>query len=285
MRFRHLGIALTPWLFALSAAPAAAQDSARVSNAVTDADGIRVHEIESGHQAKKTQLRVLLPEKLEAGRKYPVLYILPVEPAAGTRWGDGLLEAKKLGLHNRLALICVMPTFSTWPWYADHPTDAKLRQETYFLKVVLPAVEEKYPALAEPAGRLLLGFSKSGWGAFSLLLRRPDVFGRAAAFDAPLAMDWPGKYGSVEVFAAAENFALYRIRTLLEKRAAELGAARRLGLVGVGNFADDHRRTHELLDKLKIAHVHIDGPARKHSWDSGWMEGAAEFLTAPQGGR
>jgi len=28
-----------------------------------------------------------------------------------------------------------------------------------------------YPAKTEPGGRLLLGFSKSGWGTFSLLLR------------------------------------------------------------------------------------------------------------------
>lgn len=56
----------------------------------------------------------------------------------------------------------VAPTFSQVPWYADHPTDLKIRQETYFINVVLPLVEQTYPAQKSPDGRLLLGFSKSG---------------------------------------------------------------------------------------------------------------------------
>ena len=43
------------------------------------------------------------------------------------------------------------------PWYADHPTDVGIRQESYFLKVVLPFVERTYPARTERDGRLLLG--------------------------------------------------------------------------------------------------------------------------------
>ena len=68
------------------------------------------------------------------------------------------------------------------------------------------------PVQTVPAGRLLLGFSKSGWGAFSLLLRHPDVFGRAAAWDAPLMMNKPGPYGSGDIFGTPENFARYQIR-------------------------------------------------------------------------
>ena len=88
------------------------------------------------------------------------------------------------------------PTFSHLPWYADHPTDPDIRQESYLLEVVIPFIEANYPARADRRGRLLLGFSKSGWGAYSLLLRHPDVFGKAAAWDAPLMMSEPGKYGS-----------------------------------------------------------------------------------------
>jgi hypothetical protein len=59
-------------------------------------------------------------------------------------------------------------------------------------------------------GLLLLGFSKSGWGAlFSLLLRHPDVFGKAAAWDAPLVMDSPGRHGNGDIFGTPENFEKY----------------------------------------------------------------------------
>ena len=51
-----------------------------------------------------------------------------------------------------------------------------------------------------------IGFSKSGWGAFSLLLRHPEVFGRAAAWDAPLMLEQPNRYGMGAVFGSQENF-------------------------------------------------------------------------------
>src|SRR5207249_4274506 len=107
-----------------------------------------------------------------------------------------------------------------------------VRQETYFLKVVVPFVEKTYPAKADASGRLLLGFSKSGWGAFSLLLRHPEQFGKAAAWDAPLMMDAPGKYGSGDVFATADNFVGYRVSKLLELNAEKFQKESRLILLG-----------------------------------------------------
>src|SRR5205807_1053516 len=125
--------------------------------------------------------------------------------------------------------------------------------------------------------RLLLGFSKSGWGAYSLLLRHPDLFGKAAAWDAPLMMDAPGKYGSGDVFGTKENFAAYRVTTLLEQRAADLKSGKRLILLGYGNFREHHRQAHALMEKPKIDHVYHDGPERKHEWGSGWVPEAANL--------
>jgi hypothetical protein len=142
--------ALAALLTAL-AAPARAADAApKVGEATRDADGFLVHRVECDYQDKPTAVRVLLPGKVEPGRRYRVLYVLPVEAGDGKQYGDGLLEVKKRGLHDRYGLICVQPTFARVPWYADHPTDPKVRQESYFLKVVVPFVEDKYPALARP---------------------------------------------------------------------------------------------------------------------------------------
>jgi len=43
---------------------------------------------------------------------------------------DMVKEVKKLGLHNKLQVIFVAPTFAHLPWYADHPTKAEIRQDT-----------------------------------------------------------------------------------------------------------------------------------------------------------
>ena len=132
-----------------------------ISEATTDDHGFRVHRVTSEFQSGETLLRVLLPEKLEQGRCLKVLYLLPVEANTEHRYGDGLIEAKRLDLANRYRLICVAPTFSHLPWYADHPTDMLIRQESYFLKVVVPSIDTLYPAIPGRDGRLLRSHGSS----------------------------------------------------------------------------------------------------------------------------
>jgi S-formylglutathione hydrolase FrmB len=253
-------------------------DPPNISEAKRDTAGFLVHTVRSGLQDAPTKIKVLLPDRLEKDRRYPVLFVLPVEGGEGNRFGDGLAEVKKLDLHNKHGFICVLPTFARLPWYADHPTDPRIAQESYFVKVVLPFFEQTYPALAKPEGRLLLGFSKSGWGALTLLLRHPSVFGKAVAWDAPLMMDAPGKYGSGEIFATRDNFTKYQVTKLIEQQGAKLGDKKRLALMGYGNFRKDHQAAHELLEKLKVPHEYQDGPPRKHDWHSGWVTSGVQFL-------
>lgn len=250
--------------------------------AVVDAGGIRVHTVTSPYQAGATRLRVLPPNQLHTGRKYPAVYVLPVEPGDGARYGDGLKEVQQRDLHNRQSAIFVAPEFSAWPWYGDHPTRPEVRQESHFLKAVIPLVEQAYPVSSRSQDRLLLGFSKSGWGAWTLLLRHPDRFARAAAWDAPLMMQEPGLYGTSDVFPTLDEFAKYRPADLLRDGADELRKRPRLILSGYGNFRRHHQEMHALLDELRIRHAYLDGPARAHDWHSGWVEAATELLFADE---
>jgi len=249
-----------------------------IAAAKTDANGFQVHEVRSPYQHGTTEIRVLLPDKLEKGQRYPVIYLLPVEAGKENHYGDGLAEVKKHELHNKHRAIVVAPTFSHLPWYADHPTKSEIRQETYFVKVVVPFIEKTYPVQAEVDGRLLVGFSKSGWGAFSLLLRHPDLFGKSAAWDAPLLMEQPNRFGMGDIFGTQENFEKYQITKLLEQQADKHLKGERLILLGYGNFRDHHEKAHALMTKLKIEHHYQDGPARKHEWGSGWLPEAFECL-------
>jgi S-formylglutathione hydrolase FrmB len=259
----------------------AAADEPTISPAQRHPEGWLVHSVVSPFQSGETSIRVLLPTRLDANRKYPVLYVLPVEAGLGERWGDGLIEVQKAGLHDKYGLICVAPTFSSLPWYADHPTDPGIRQEQYLLDAVVPFVERTYPALAERRGRLLVGFSKSGWGAYSLLLRHPDRFERAAAWDSPMMLDAPGKYGSGPIFGTSENFAKYHVPSLLRDRAKECRTGPRLVLLGYDNFREPTQQAHALLEELRIPHVYRDGPQREHHWNSGWLPEAVELLVHP----
>jgi len=271
---------LLAMMVAVTEVRAQPSDKASIADATIAADGVLSHSVRSPRQRAATEIRVLLPDDLDAAKRYSVLYVLPVEAERGTQWGDGLVEAKRLGLHNRFQLICVAPTFADLPWYADHPTDEGLRQESYLLRDVVPFVDAHYPVVPDASGRLLVGFSKSGWGAFSLLLRNPSVFSKAAAWDAPLNMQAPDKYGMGPIFGTQENFERYQITRLLPERAAELRAQTRLFHLAYDNFREHHAAIEAILIAQNIAHVYRDGPKRKHIWESGWLEEAVELMVA-----
>ncbi len=274
-----------PWLFSIALLIVATvsgfsgevcQD--RVGAASADEQGVLIHEVQSRYQAETTTIRVLLPDRFDSQERYNVLFVLPVEAHDDSRYGDGLLEIKQANLHNTHRLICVAPTFSHLPWYADHPNDPTIRQESYFVQLVVPFVDRTYPTHREPQGRLLVGFSKSGWGAFSLLLRHPDVFGKAAAWDAPLMKDLPNQFGMESIFGSQTNFEQYRVTALLKQQADKLGQEQRLVLLGYGNFRQHHLRIHKVMNELGISHAYRDGPQRTHHWDSGWLSEAVELL-------
>ena len=247
-------------------------------------NGFLVHTVKSPYQSNQTKIRVLLPDQMEKDRRYPVLYALPVEANEEKRYGDGLLEIRKQNLHNRYGIICIGPTFSQLPWYADHPSKLMISQETYFVRVVVPFIERNYPALTKKEGRLLIGFSKSGWGAWSLLLRHPDLFGKAAAWDAPLMMEKPDHYGMAPIFGSQKNFEQYQITRLLKNYSHPKGQLTTLILTGFGNFRKHHLSAYKLLNQLHIPVIYRDGPKRKHTWDSGWLGETVHLMFDPSQG-
>jgi hypothetical protein len=235
----------------------------------TDADGVVHVPLRSSAQSKPVSVRLLAPK----GPAKAWLYVLPVEAEGDAVYGDGLAEARKLGLHEKHGWVLVAPGFARLPWYADHPTDAARRDETHLLKAVLPLVEKRHP-LAKPV-RLLLGFSKSGWGAWSLLLRHPELFDAAAAWDSPFMEEKPEKYGMGPAFGTQENFERYRIERLLRAAPPD---RKRLAHLGYGNFRGHHRKLQALLEELRVPVEYRDGPRRPHAWGGGWLEDAAAAL-------
>lgn len=244
--------------------------------------------IDSDYQHHPTDVQLLLPRdtprgalrsgrgELLRGERLSVIYLLPVEAGYESVYGDPVEIACAKEYADRYRAIFVCPRFDALPWYGDHPTDMGLRQESYLLNAVLPLIEERFPAAPNAAGRHLVGFSKSGWGAFALILRHPNIFGTAAVFDAPLMLDRPGFAGSGIVFPTPESFLPYHIPSLLQQRARELGATPRLALGGSVAFEDDMRKMGELLRDLGVPYVAAGTPEVKridvrHIWDDRWM--------------
>lgn len=254
------------------------QVEASWSEPTKDPDGVYHVRVTSSAQSKPVEVRILPPPGFTSNNERRFLYLLPVEKEGDTRYGDAMAEARRLQLHEKYGMILVAPGFADLPWYADHPTNPKRRDETHLLQVVLPQLEKLYPS-PKPR-RLLLGFSKSGWGAWSLLLRHPDLFEAASAWDAPLMKEKPDQFGMDGAFATQENFQGYQLSKLLRDQADRLRDRKRLVHAGYDAFRDHHQRLQGLLEELKIPVDYQDGPKRAHIWGSGWVAEAAAALDA-----
>ena len=244
-------------------------------------NGVVNYWVSSPYQRKTNVIQVLLPDEMGEGREYPVLYILPVNDGTDGEWGSGIDEAKRADVHNLYDVICVAPAYDETPWFGDHPSDPSLRQESYLYKAVMPFIESRYPVRKGREGRLLIGFSKSGFGAMAMFLRHLDETGKAAVWDAPLTGKtiFKGEDEMLAVFATEENYRRYYIPGLIERHAQELKRGpSRIVLVNNGDRPGSVPEIHRQLTSLEIHHRYLSDERRKHDWRSGWFAVAAKLL-------
>ena len=252
------------------------------------------YRVASPHAVGTNLVEVLLPKSYDPAKKYRVLYVLPVEAGENHRFGDGMKVIRDLDAHNRYDLIVVAPTFDIDPWYGNHASDPQRHQEDYLLKTVIPLVGKNYSTLGTAYGLLLIGFSKSGWGALTLILRHPDVFGYAASWDAPLMFTEKqfGIWKTNEVFGTAENMSRYLPTTLLREHASKFKDKTRLVLAGknlFGTFTDkrfpydgpSHTEAfHELAESLAVRHLYAPDIKANHSWNPNWVKPVLAMLVS-----
>jgi hypothetical protein len=131
--------------------------------------------------------------------------------------------------------------------------------------------------------RWVLGFSKSGApGALSLVLRHPNVFSAAAAWDAPAQFtDMSAFAGMAENFGTEQNFDRYEIPTLVIKNGEAFRSRNRIWISGDDSAWTSHMiQLHDQMAQANVLHTWIQSGPRVHSWFSGWLEGAVAALNA-----
>lgn len=231
---------------------------------------------EIAHTVRERFAEVVVPDDYDPTRKYPVLYVGEVEPIPKV-YANGLQELRALNVHNEHQCILAHTHFGAiLPWYASH-VDGIRRYDVQVTDVLVGLLDEFYSTIRSREGRLLIGFSKSGFGAFSLILRNPEVFGYAAAWDTPWLMSY-GQYGSVEAFGAQSQFDLYNPIHLLSTHAASVNDRTRLVLAGSNAFNSDIEPMAAALDAEGIPYILNSEPAPGHDWDTGWLASVVDEL-------
>jgi hypothetical protein len=247
---------------------------------------VATYRAETPYQRGIQSIQVLLPSDYTAARAYRVLYVLPVEARQPLLFGDGLAVMQSIKAHDTYDLIVVQMSFQDEPWFGDHATDLQLRQASYLKEYVVPFVEQSYSVTPVASSRLLIGFSKSGWGAFSLVMKNPDFYGYAAAWDSPLMFD-TFNYGMQSIFGTQAQLDSFRPDLLAMRNAGSFKGQPRMVLAGEnlwGNLIPPPTGTshtvqyHLLLDSLGLSYVYDDNTPAPHNWNETWARPTLERL-------
>lgn len=138
-----------------SAYPASGVEAAApLGEAKKDADGFLSHAVADKDRDAMTQIMVLLPDKLEESRRYPVLYILQGSSDSGEFFGHHLREIKKHDLHNKLGLVCVMDAPGFLQYLADDAKVKAVRKETRLILIGYDVYRDHIQHVHEKLARL-----------------------------------------------------------------------------------------------------------------------------------
>jgi len=266
-------------LFKAVAAAAPPAEKPDPNTTVESRDGVAIYTAETEYQNHKQQIRVLLPDSYRKDKHYRVLYVLPVEKGFDQRYGYGLGVLKRMDAHNKHDIIIVQMGFEKEPWYGDHASDPNTRQAAYLKEFVVPFVEKLYSTVGTPEGRLLFGFSKSGWGAFSLILKYPEFFGYAASWDAPMFFD-RFHYKMKPIYGTIEQLNNFRPDLLVSRQKRHFQRRPRLVLTGEQGWGKSiptpaggshTAEMHKLLEKEGLKHIYDNSLKVPHRWNERWM--------------
>jgi S-formylglutathione hydrolase FrmB len=219
-------------------------------------------------------VRVLTPDHPSAS-PHSFLYVLPVEPGLNpSTFGDGLDELQKLGVQNQYDATIIEPIFPMDSWYANSSIDPTINYET-FVASILPEWVDQHFATTGTEQNLLLGFSKSGYGALDLLFKHPDVFAAAAAFDFPGDMTTYNEFGpsSANNYGTDANFQNnYRMtQAFIDAAEAPFTTEDRILISEGPVFASQVADFNALLTSQGVLDTLLTQTQDAHIWSSGWL--------------
>jgi hypothetical protein len=251
----------------------------------TDGAGAQLYDVKwKTRGSHPFTVRVLTPAHPSSAYPHSFLIDLPVQPGlAQATWGSGLDELAKLDVEDRYNTTIIEPIFPIDPWYADSPKDPTINYETFIASILPRWIGSIFPD-TDGDNYMLIGLSKSGYGAMDLLLKHPDTFLAAAAFDFPAEMasyndfgrSSSGDYGTEENFH--DNYEL--TDAFVDNLKAPFTTNERILISSGSVFPLQVTHLDTLFTSLGVAHKLLIQTSNAHNWYSGWLPDAVAGLFA-----
>lgn len=240
-------------------------------------------------------LHVKKPSGYNTSQTWPVLWMLPALSDATEAGASNLrpVDIEAAGNYaNTYQCIVVIP-FERAPeyfWWGKLNTGNN-DLDGYLMDAIWPWLARTYNASTSRNDHLMIGYSKSGHGALSFLLRRPDRIGFIAADDAPWTKVWPSNFNDAG-FGTEANFNTYDPAQILPANLASVDDKERIYLSAGYTFESDYDDFLPILDSNSVEYTAAKTVRAKHAWLSSWADPAvaaifamrAQSITSPHRG-
>jgi S-formylglutathione hydrolase FrmB len=225
---------------------------------------------------------VLTPQDPSTAYPHSFLYDLQVEPGlAQATYGSGLNELQNLDVEDQYNATIVEPIFPMDSWYADNPNDPTINYETFVADILPQWVDSNFSTTGTEQN-LLVGLSKSGYGALDLELKHPSVFSAVAAFDFPGDMSSYDEFGasSANDYGTQANFQdNYELTSsFVDALKAPFTTQDRILISEGPVFQSQVADFSDLLTSQGVMHTLLNQTSDAHNWSSGWLSGAIAGL-------
>jgi enterochelin esterase-like enzyme len=210
------------------------------SGLATDVTAVTIHSAALGRDMRAL---VFTPTPFDPAKRYPVLYLFHGRGGDETTWMGGHIGQDGIGIdgiaqrmisEDRIPPLIIVSADIDDSYGVDSPPSSEGydhgRYEQYIVDELVPAIEARYPARTDAAGRLIGGLSMGGFAALHAAFRHPDRFGGVAGLSPAV---WQGTIADrlwvyPDVTARDANDPLYLVRTApIDGRRLFLGAGDR----------------------------------------------------------
>ena len=185
------------------------------------------------------------------------LALLPATEPGDKTFGE---IPDRIGAHPRTSVLRV--SYPTLVWYNKTVRDEAIAQIRAW--GVTPVV--------------LVGFSKSGLGAWNIARMIPDLVSGTIIFDAPVARKRLPPWGTAPFYGDDRTWQDDLPICTTQEFAQVMPHSHRLVLIAGAAFHEEMRALSQALLQIGCEHVFLDRWDTKHDWNSGWLEEGLSVL-------
>lgn len=234
---------------------------------------------------KYLKAAVVKPDSYSGTEKvFPSVYLLHGGSGSFSDWHQKVTQENLLlDLANQYQVLIITPGVGPASYYYDSPLLDSVKYETYFIKELIPFIDQNYRTFNKREARAITGLSMGGHGAMMLSAKNPELFIAAGSMSGVMNIDtdlWKTGPSLREERKAAQQVMLGNIQYKspfseytavgLVKRMKENGIALLIDC-GVDDFLiATNRQIHQLLLENGTPHEYTERPGA-HSWEY-WTE-------------